>query len=471
MKKLQKIIDQLNDKQKEEFKASLQATNSTKFLKLFEGYNLKELDETAIRESLDCNQNAYYVLKSRLYDKIQTYLVGSNEDSGTTASNERDHHLLDYAYQYPIETAIAILNELESRYIKEDSPSDLINVYSVLKKLNFYSDKYYNYSQLYNTQVANALALEKAEETLHNYNRTLANYFFSCNNESLDVLNVLKKEVNNVFMLYKSPRIELIKNIIAVQEYLFISNKDTEFIDEILIRSEEILNLNNNDKRFAHYKNVLAFLQFEYFSSIGHKKKAKQFFIQVEQNLSTWLLHNNNCLAFKFLLSKLEMMQEEVNDDDYTDDHQAMLFDSRDLYTEVIFKFYQSVSLHFIGQTKKAIGMLNDLLNEVSFKNYVYVETEIKLTLAYFYILQTEYELADNLLKSLFRKTAATKNEESKSVKEAVKLFNLLITGFDKKRNEDKFKDIFEQLQLYNKAGRKTIAYLLPELEQKFVNQ
>lgn len=221
MNKLKKIISQLNKEQFKEFEESLIGTNSVKFGSLLKAYKEGELSDDEIKEELKCTDNSYYVLKSRLYDKIQRFLLDHNTSVVQIGNESNVSNLSTYLYEHPVETAIAMLKELENKYINSDSPGELINVYSALKKANFYSDKYYHYSQLYNNQVAYALALEKAEETLCNFNRTLASYYFSAASQDADLLQLLIKEIKNLYSLYKSPRIEIIYNIILIQSELF----------------------------------------------------------------------------------------------------------------------------------------------------------------------------------------------------------------------------------------------------------
>lgn len=467
MNKLKKIINQINEEQFREFEESLNGTNSVKFSSLLKAYKAGTLSDEEIKEELKCTDNSYYVLKSRLYDKIQRFLL-EDHATGIQAGNENSSSSLSsYLYEHPIETAVAMLKELENKYINTDSQGELINVYSALKKAHFYSDKYYHYSQLYNNQVAYALALEKAEETLCNFNRTLASYYFSASQNDYDLLMLLIKEIKNLYSLYKSPRIEIIYNIILIQSELFakIEIEEAPPVEDLLERSESIIRQFTKDNRTGLYKPVINFLNFEYYLSLNQLKKAGNYFQETNVLFQKWLLQNNLCLAFKFLLSKIDFLIAMNRKDEISQQAKDLFYDGNDLHTHVIYKFYNGISLYFNGKTKNSISLLNDLLNEVSFKNYFTVETEIKLTLAYLYILQDEVEMADTLLKGLSRKVSSLGADGFKNVKEAIKLMYLISDGLDKKNALTKYKDTLDQLNYHNFKGRKILSFLQHELD------
>ena len=467
MNKLKKIITQISQDYFVEFEESLKSTNSIKFHFLLTEYKNNSFSDDEIKTQLGCTDNSYYVLKSRLYDKIQKFILNNNDLSNSQASIGTSSDLTHYLFEFPNETTVAMLQELENKYIAIDSPNDLIKVYSALKKAHFYSDKYYAYSQLYNNQVAYALALEKAEEILYNFNRTLSSYFFSDASDDVQLMKLLIKEIKNIHSLYKSSRIELILNIILVQTTLFakLDHEDEPAIEDLLSACEKVLLQYENDSNINYYKPVIRFLYFEYYFSLNQLKKAATYFSELDAYSQKWLLQSNSCLAFKFLLSKVEYVLKQGSKADIANNIEEMYFDSKDLYTNVIYKFYKGLALFYSGETKKSISVLNDLLNEISFKNFFYIESEVKLSLAFFYILQDEVELAENITKGLSRKLATIKTKEYRNIKEAIKLFNILMNGLSNANALKKYKDSLEQLEFYNLKDKKVLSYLMSELE------
>jgi hypothetical protein len=467
MNKLKKIITQLNPEHFQEFEESMKGANSVKIHSLLTEYKKNSLTDDEIKDQLSCTDNSYYVLKSRLYDKIQKFILKNNDSSVSESISNGKGELTHYLYEMPNETAVAILQELENKYITSDSPGELINVYSALKKAHFYSDKYYTYSQLYNNQVAYALAIEKAEETLYNFNRTLSSSYFTDSENDIELILILIKEIKNIQSLYKSSRIEFILNIILIQSNLFagIDHKDEPAIEDLLNNCEKILMQYANDIKMNYFKPVIKFLYFEYYFSLNQLKKAETYFNEVEESAQKWLLQNNSCLAFKFLTSKLEYLTKINKTGEIVNNVDEMYFDSKDLFTDVIYKFYKGLTLFFTGKIKQSITALNDLLNEISFTNYFYIESEIKLSLAFFYIIQNESELAENVLKGLGRKLASIKNKEYKNIKEGIRLLTILINGISNGGNLKKYKSTLELFEFYNLKEKKVLSYLLPELE------
>ncbi len=464
MEKLKKIINQIETDNCLEFESLLKGNNSAKFLLLFKSYQEAVLSDEEIKEKLKCNDNALYVLKSRLYDKIQKFLL-EKKGSGNTETMGSDN-LSQYLYEYPRETAIAILSEMESKYLAADAADGLINVYSALKKAHYYSDKYYTYSQLYNKQVAYTMALEKAEDALSNFNRTLANFYFSSSDQDLQVLKLLRSEIKNIWALNKSFRIELIMNIISIQTILFtdIDLKEEEPIEDLLEKCDKILQQFKEDRKSSYHRLIIDFLNFEYYFKINQLKKAQSYFERVNAYSQKWLLQNNSCLAFRFLLSKVELLLRTGKKDQIGDDAEAMYFDPQDLYTSVIFRFYLGISHYFKGKIKSSINILNDILNEVSFKNYFHIETDIKLTLAYLYIQQKDLDMAENLLKSLTRKLAGLKVTNLRNVKEAIKIFTLMMNDSGSSSGRAKIQKSIEQFNFYNFSEKKILAHLNEEL-------
>ncbi len=467
MNKLKKIISKISQEQFSEFKESLKGTNSIKFHFLLIEYKNDLLSDDDIKNQLNCTDNSYYVLKSRLYDRIQKFILSNNNSSLNEAAINVSSDLTHYLYEFPNEITVAMLQELENKYIALDSSNDLIIVYSALKKAHFYSDKYYAYSQLYNNQVAYTLSLEKAEETLYNFNRTLASYFFSGALNDIELMKLLIKEIKNIYSLYKSSRIELILNIILIQSTLFakMDYKDEPAVEDLLSACEKILLQYSNDSKINYFNPVIKFLYFEYYFSLNQLKKASIYYNELEKYSQKWLLQNNSCLAFKFLLSKIDYLLKQEQKTEIGKHFEDMYFDSKDLYTDVICKFYKGISLFYDDKTKKSISTLNDLLNEISFKNFFYIESEIKLSLAFLYISQNEFELAENILKGLGRKLASIKTKEYRNIKEGIKLFNILINGINKTATLKKYKDSLEQFEFYNSKDKKVLSYLMPELE------
>lgn len=213
---LKAIITQLDDVDFNTLMSSLGGEKKTNYSLLLKAYRDVKLNDEHIVKKLKLTTASFYTLKSRLYDKIQSFLLKIS-DGNKYDILQQVASIPELCYSTPRETAIAILNKLEQNLIKLDMPAHLVQVYSALKKVSVYTPKYYYYSQLFNKHLAYTVALEKAEELLHNFNKSMADYFYSKNSTQLDLLKLIGKEVNNIFELNKSNQIELIKNNILIQ--------------------------------------------------------------------------------------------------------------------------------------------------------------------------------------------------------------------------------------------------------------
>lgn len=469
MEKLKKIIHQLSPDKYTELEFSLQKNNSEKFLFLCQAYRAQpnHVTDKDLLEALKCNENALYVLKSRLYDKVQKFLVNDNNSSNPAITDSKNMAFNQYLLEYPRETAIAMLHEIEKKYSQIDSPAELINIYSALKKAYFYSDKYYTYSQLYNKQVAYAIALEKAEDLLFNFNKTLANYYFSNSDTDREIIIHLKNDIRNIYALNKSLRIELVRNMMFIQILLFtdIELPDEDPIEDLLDNSEKALASLAGDAQAEHYKIIFSFFRFEYYNKINQLKKSLPYFEIVNAESHKWLLKSNICLSLKFLFSKIEMALKTNKKEQLANDSEDYYHDANDFFTIVALKLYKGIGKYYAGKIKEATVILNKLLDDVSLLSFPHIELEIKLSLAYFYFKQGEFELADNLLKNLKRKLAASSQESYNNAKAFIKLLNVLINDKDNKSFISKKNTAIEQFNFYNFKERKILEHLQPELD------
>lgn len=467
MLKLKKIIKQVDADNYHEFEDLLKISKSVKFLYLLRKYRADDISDEEIKSELNCTDNSYYVLKSRLYDKLQKFLFEVNLQDRSVHSSNNLTNISSYLYEYQPETAVAMLLELEKKYLDLDSPNELIYVYSTLKKAHFYSEKYYAYSQTYNNHIAYVIAIEKTEDTLANFVKTLASYHFTANSTDLELIKLIIKEIKNIYSLYKSPRVEIIHNIILIQTYLFAQ---TEFeselpIEDLLDRNEKIIKLYKDDRTVNYLEPVNIYLNFEYYLSLKQIKKAKIYFTEIDSKLDKWLLNNRLCLSYNFLFSKISFLNAISEKDIIKIPAIDYFFDNNDLFTSVIYRFYLAIVNYQNKKIKNSISLLNEILNEVSFKNYFYIETEIKLTLSFYYIINKEIENSDNTLRGLSRKVTALKSEKYINIKEAIKLLTILSNGLNNSSNLKKFNESLAIFNYYNSKNRRVLNHLEKELE------
>ncbi len=475
MLKLKEVISQLNQDKYLEIENKLIKNKADNFLLLLKSYKNSNDSDKDIIKDLGISINSFYVLKTRLYDKIQESLCCNMYDD-----QEKSIKLLlkvpEICLNSPREFAITYLKTLEKELMRFDMHNELLVVYSSLKKLHLHSDKYFHYTNLYNKQVSFSLSLEKAEEFLGEFCRFLGQYDLSKSQDLLDKINFIKNEVNNIYSLCSSKQIELIKNLIELQVLIFCpSNKTIELSAGDLIQQTKLI-FNALPETIVHKKweLVLDYLCFEYYYSIGSHQNTKLYFEKVNDCFENLLLYNDIGLVSHFLISKIKFCNESNTLDDLfvANKINPILFDEKNEVLQLSLCIYNSM-IHFShGKYKEAIDLIIDIQNEYVLKNYFYQYINIKLTLTYFYIASKELDRAALIAKSthkiISRKSKIENTTEYDHVFYLLKLFDSLINKDSTSKYISKQRDLLILFTAKNHIKNEFIPHLIPELKRKY---
>lgn len=337
--------------------------------------------------------------------------------------------------------------------------------------MHLYSEKYFQYSQLFNKHAGLGLSLEKAEELLGNFTRMLGQYNFSKNQQYLDTMNFLRIEISNLYSLNSSRQIEIIKNLIDLQLIIFAQNNNA-----IELSTEELLQ--NTRKIFSElpetaaqkkWELVLDYLYFEYYFSKNELKLATQYYEKVNAELNTFLLYNNICLTSRFLVSKIKFCDEagKPNDLDLAKPGE-IVFDSMDTHAKVMVGIYMSMTNYRHKKIKEAINILNEIINTVSFKDFFHESIDVKMTLAYFYMVLKDYDLVEITLKSISRKIKTETPDKYNQVLSLIKVFDNEMTNAGSAKTIAKNKDLFTLFLANNTKSNEVLIHLIPELKRKY---
>lgn len=468
MLNLKKIISHLDEDVFRIVENGLIKNKSENYLYLLHAYK-KNLSNQAIIKALNLNSNSFYVLKSRLYNKIQNQISG-----GTHLSQEELLKKLtlipEICLKEPRETAMAFLHKLEEDLLIFDMHNELLVVYNALKKISVFSEKYYYYSQLYNKHVAFSLSLEKSEEILSTFNRMLGQYNFSRQPEVLEKLLFLRKEILDHALLNQSRQITIIKNLIELQLCIFCSttlNKEVN-INELILQTENIISELPNSTPQKAWTLALQHLFFEYYLKSGNIRAAEGYYNQINNNLNFLLLYSNISCTSQFLISKIAFLQQnERTPELITEDTKPILYDNDDIHSKVLLGIYESMIFYHSGKYKEAAGRLNRLLNENSFKNYFHIQIDIKLSLSFIYLSAKEFHLAELTLKGIIRKLKLDKINNYPHVEALLKLFEFELKHPGIKPG-NKQKDFFILFMARNKDELLIAKHILFELEKKY---
>lgn len=469
MIKLKQVILQLGGDSYLQLRESFKKTRADNFVYLLEAYRGGRSADKDIVAALGISSNSFYVLKSRLYDRIQEHLSeGVFTDQETMIKQLLQ--VPEICFTRPRETAIAFLQKLEAELLRYDQHNDLMVVYSALKKMHLYSEKYFHYSQLFNKHAGLGLALEKAEENLGNFNRQLAQYNFSRSGQLLDTLNFLRIEIANLHSLNPSGPIGIIRNFVELQLILFGgTGAGTEHnTEELLQDTRKLFASLPESAAQKKWELMLDYLCFENYFSKSEYKAALQYYEKVNAGLNTLLLYNNVCLSSRFLVSKIRFCEELGRSEDLElPEPNSILYDSSDTHARVLLAIYVAMLQFRHKKIREAVNGLNEVLNTVSFKDYFHASVDVKMTLAFFYLVQKDYDLVELTVKGLTRKIKSEHPEKYNHVLTLIKGFENEMRNPDAAKSQ-KNRDLFTLFVANNHKGVEVLGHLIPELKKRY---
>ncbi|CAN5525865.1 hypothetical protein BH10BAC1_BH10BAC1_11860 [soil metagenome] len=470
--KLQKIIHQLSPTDYSNLSNQFKETRADKFLLLLNHYRIAKTPDEELLLTLEIKQTAFYTLKSRLFDKIQEFLYKNTADTRIELLQNvaNIEHLV---YQTQRETAIGILKKLETELIEHDMPNELTTVYKALQKLHVHSAKYYDYLKLYNQHVAFNLAHDKAEGILLLFSKTLGEYYLDKNSDKLELLLLYKKEMANVCRLYKSHHLQVYQNILITHFSLFcpIDSESTNdsTIEEMLKESLLIIETHPQDRTYKHFIHIINFLYFEYYHKLKLYKNASKYYELLSSNFETILLCNHCSFINHFLISKIEYFVQEGKQADLINEEDVYSHDpnTNDLCGFIFFHCYKASAEYYAEKHAAALQTLNDLMNEVSFKNIPYAELEIKSFMAIIHIICGKFEQAEIIIRSISRKI--TDEDNNQKYQNAIQFLKLMKTAVSVKKigKREKIIKINNSLKSTNLGEYSFLQYL--KLDEKTI--
>ena len=410
MLNLRKTIQKINEKDSHAIVFQLVQSEADKCKDLYLLLRDREKNESEIADELKLSPPAYYTLKSRLRKKIQNYLSTDLPDMNIELFRNIAS-IPKLLNDTPREIAIAHLLKLEKDLIEHDMPNELITVYSALKKMTKYSQKYFEYEQLYNKHMAYTMAIEKAQDLLSDFNRTLGDFMMSREKASHDLLVILQKEIHNYASLYNSHRLTVIKNTSNIQYLLFVSELNAIQqleVERMILDTQAVLTQFDNDPNYNCHTLLFDFLKFEFLSRINNMKEAEEIFPRVNEKLNSLLLNNTSCFPSVFLLSKAELY--------FSTKRKRALYDEckelaaqytptlEDVPNYINYVKFRAIVSFYAKKYNEAISFLNQLMSDVSFRTFPHAEVELKLFVALCYLHANKAELADGIIFSVQRK-------------------------------------------------------------------
>ena len=298
MDPLYKIIKQLSEVEFGDIYQNLtsnKADKSALFLK-----TIRESDNPVedFLEKQDISASAFYVLKSRLNQKVEAFLLNRLGDPKMEAIH-KVFKVYDLIFNSPREISVTTLKKLEKTMIEMDNPLVLMVVYRGLKMLhNTDSDERLEFEKLYNQAVAFYLTSEKAIETVMAYFRSWDKYYLGRKKTDHRELLKLMEKVNNLNNLYDSQRIFICKSVIHLYSKHFIELPDRmmEIMDTeeaMFDRSFTILENGKEDILFKNVNLIFDYLRYLYFRDRKQGDREKIYFELLDYKIEDLLCNFN----------------------------------------------------------------------------------------------------------------------------------------------------------------------------------
>jgi hypothetical protein len=411
MAKLKNIVKQLSDKDYKAIYDQLMKAKSDKSAYLLKALRERRLTDGVVMKELDLNPNAYYTMRSRLNQKIEGHLIHRME-SPRADIIKKVVNINEVLFTQNRTICIATLKKMEKELIDYDLANELTAIYKSLKKLHVNSPEHFQYSQAYNRHVAYMLAVDKAEDLLADYFKKYGEFLLTGDDGLKLSLGMLMTEMQNVSKLYESHRLYVFLSCMRVFHKLFVDRgereSDTESIQDSFAKVEKIFTEYNLDSLYYHLDVVFEFLRFGYLTTYKIYKEAEKYFDEVNEASSN-LLTNYPSYTFAPQLLILKLQRALRNDaeaslypenEELFSDYEANPHDNPSL---IVYAVYRSLCAYYVGKYEEAAKILQDLMTEVTLKNYPLAQIEIKGLLALYYCLLKEVELFNQLFNSLQR--------------------------------------------------------------------
>ncbi|MCI4667545.1 MAG: hypothetical protein MRZ79_05235 [Bacteroidia bacterium] len=476
---LYKIISQLREEEFNEIHSTFTANKADKsaaFLRI-----IRENPESPDRQFLnefDITASAFYVLKSRLNQKIETFLLNRLGDPNLHIMR-RVLNVNDLVFNNPREISVAALRRLEKELVKFDFPYGLMIIYKELQNLHSFDDNYQLYRSKYNEQVAYALAMDKAVDLVVAFFRSFDDYYLGRKDKDLNDMVRTMEKIDNLNNMYDSHRLYIFKCIIHLFAKLFIEIPDTircelEETEEMFDKSFEILGEYKDDTFYLNINILFNFLRFVYYENNQIRDKAKIYFEILDYKIDELLTRyhfNANTSLFLFYKLRYHLRTNTVEQMSRDVDSYVSQIEVEPYRTSFYVNYNRFLAHSYFAskQYRKTARVLYALRNEVNLRKYVHVELEVKFFLALTYVVMQDFDLANQLILSLQRQLR--KDSMSRYEGNGKPLLKVLSTALGGKPNTRE-RNLRKYIDQFNEGNKGRYAFLKElDLEAIFLKE
>ncbi len=471
---LYKIISQLTEEEFNEIHTTFTANKAEKsaaFLRIIRENPISPDKE--FLNQFDITPSAFYVLKSRLNQKIETFLLNRVGDPNLHVMR-RVLNVNDLVFNNPREISIAALRKLEKELLIFDFPYGLMIVYKELQNLHAFDENHTYFKSRYNQQVAYAVAMDKAVDLVVQFFRAFDMYYLSRKEKDhAEMIRVMEK-IDNLNNLYESHRLYIFKCIIHIFSRLFIEIPDTircevEDVEVMFEKSLQILEDYKDDSFYLNINILFNFLRYIYYDNNKIRDKSKIFFeildYKIEELLTRYHFNANTSL---FLSRKLRhhvrtnTIEQLVKDIDEHISKVEVEPYRMSFYTN--YHMFMAHSFFAAKNYKKTSRILYNLRNEVNLRKHIHIDMEVKFFLALTYVVMEDFDLANQLILSLQRQLRKATLSRYEHAKILLKILSVALGGKPRTR----LRNLRTNIDKWNDANRGRHA-LLPELDMESI--
>jgi len=456
---LYKIVGQLTQEEFDEIYSTFIANNADKsaaFLRTIRE-NPENPDKKFLQE-YNVAASAFYVLKSRLNQKIESFLLSRVGDPSLHVIH-RVLNVNDLIFNNSREISLAALRKLEKELVRLDFPYGLTVVYKALQNLHAFDDDNYTFFRSkYNRQAAYTLAMNEAMDHVIQFFKAYDMYYLSRKEKDYNEMVRLMEKIDNKTNMYESHRLYIYKAIIHIFAKLFIDipltiRCEVEPIEDMFDKAFQILEDYKEDTFYSNINILFNFLRFVHYDN----EKDSRFHIyygllnyKMEELLARY---NYNAPTSLFLFRKLKHHRETDTIDELVQeiDQYISKVEVEPYRTTTYLNYHMFVAYaHFFAKDyKKASRILYNIRNELNLRRHTHAHLEVKCLLALTYVLMKDYDLAYQLILSLQRQLRKQTMAKYAHGKVLLKILTVALQG----RASTKVKNLTTQIKKWREVN------------------
>lgn len=420
MDQLAQIIARFNELEYKELYNSLTQNKADKSASLLRMFREGKPTVEKFMEQFEISAAAFYVLKSRLFQRVETFLLSKLGGQNAEISH-KVYHAHDFVRNNPREIATATLYRLEKEIREVDDPHSLIKVLELLRTLQVREhEEYIRLNKHYQEAVAMALAVDKAIDTWARFFSAFEEYRLSNRFRELQEMMKLLEKVENLSAMYDSRRIALLKAEMALTAFLFlpVPNEVRSWLgtpEDHFQKALSVLERHPGEPYYRMHHPVMNFLSICYYRSTANHEKFNFFFDLLIYKLDEYI---TNSMINVDTSSLMNLVIEEYQNRnqlgvlirDFEEHLSRLKPDSGRFGTLYGYVIFSALLFMYAGKYREMARVLHNFRNEFSLRKYPRADMESKLLLALAYVLNDEKELSQQLILSAQRQLK--KNEE-----------------------------------------------------------